>query len=262
MGYPSPTAFHLLPLLLAFLAFTTTSAAPASPKVKVTITVPKSKAAAPLPTLGTYTSGKNTFEIVNKCDFDIWPGIGGMPGHSPLANGGFHLPAGQTSQRISIPQAWSGRVWGRTGCKTDSNGKLKCETGDCEGKLECTAWGEMPVTLAEFTMDAWMGMDFLDISLVDGYNLPMIINPSDPKCKVVSCPHGPTVLDGMAVRNSANSIVAVKNACLAYKNCVSGPNDVTKLFKDACPMAYSYDTDDATSVFTCVDAGYQIVFCP
>jgi hypothetical protein len=35
----------------------------------------------------------------------------------------------------------------------------------------------MDVTLAEFGLDKYEGNDFYDISLVDGYNLPMKIEP-------------------------------------------------------------------------------------
>ena len=37
-------------------------------------------------------------------------------------------------------------------------------------------WGTIPATLAEFNLDAWDGLDFYDVSMVDGSNLPMWIN--------------------------------------------------------------------------------------
>lgn len=45
------------------------------------------------------------------------------------------------------------------------------------------------------------------------------------------------------------------------RNC--GPTKYSKLFKAACPSAYSYAYDDPTSTFTC-SAGtkYLITFCP
>lgn len=35
--------------------------------------------------------------------------------------------------------------------------------------------GDVPVSLAEFTLDAGDGHTYYDISLVDGYNVPMAI---------------------------------------------------------------------------------------
>uniref|UniRef100_J3LCH0 Thaumatin-like protein n=1 Tax=Oryza brachyantha TaxID=4533 RepID=J3LCH0_ORYBR len=42
------------------------------------------------------------------------------------------------------------------------------------------------------------------------------------------------------------------------------PSPYSRFFKDACPRAYSYAYDDATSTFTCAggDTSYDIVFCP
>lgn len=57
------------------------------------------------------------------------------------------------------------------------SGNGRCETGDCGRGLACNgAGGVTPVTLAEFTLDGNGGQDFYDISLVDGYNLPMEIS--------------------------------------------------------------------------------------
>ncbi|XP_039851292.1 pathogenesis-related protein 5-like [Panicum virgatum] len=50
------------------------------------------------------------------------------------------------------PRGWSGWLWGRTLCAADA---------------------AMPATLAKFTLDGSGGLDFFDVSLVDGYNLPM-----------------------------------------------------------------------------------------
>jgi hypothetical protein len=45
--------------------------------------------------------------------------------------------------------------------------------------LECGgAGGDPPATLAEITLDGANGDDFYDISLVDGYNLPLAMTPS------------------------------------------------------------------------------------
>lgn len=66
-----------------------------------------------------------------------------------------------------------------SGCNFDSSGKGTCQTGDCGGVLKCGgAGGEAPASLAEITLDGANGDDFYDISLVDGYNLPLAMTPS------------------------------------------------------------------------------------
>jgi hypothetical protein len=59
----------------------------------------------------------------------------------------------------------------------------------CNGGLLCdarTGTGKPPATLAEFTLGASDGSDWYDVSLVDGYNLPMRINPTQG-CPVADC---------------------------------------------------------------------------
>ncbi|KAG2319705.1 hypothetical protein Bca52824_012918 [Brassica carinata] len=77
----------------------------------------------------------------------------------------------------------------------------------------------------------------------------------------------------LSVRNGG-SVVACKSACAAFDKpefCCTGqfnqpetcpPTDYSRIFKTACPKAYSYAYDDATSTFTCANANYSIIFCP
>ena len=41
---------------------------------------------------------------------------------------------------------------------------------------QCQGFGAIPATLAEYDLDAWDNLDFYDVSMVDGSNLPMYIN--------------------------------------------------------------------------------------
>lgn len=120
-------------------------------------------------------NGNQTFGITvsNQCQETIWPGIVTQGGTAPTAQG-FALNPG-TSKTISVTPDWQGRVWGRTNC-TFSNGQSQgqCTTGEC-GQLDCRQAGNPPATLAEFTMAGSQDQTFYDISLVDGYNLPMAI---------------------------------------------------------------------------------------
>ncbi|KAJ9589771.1 hypothetical protein L9F63_027968, partial [Diploptera punctata] len=42
-------------------------------------------------------------------------------------------------------------------------------------------------TLAEFSINSWNGLDFYDLSVIDGYNLPMKIIPANGGCPTVTC---------------------------------------------------------------------------
>ncbi|XP_066356233.1 thaumatin-like protein [Miscanthus floridulus] len=108
-----------------------------------------------------------TFTIKNNCPYTVWPAA------TPVG-GGTQLNPGQT-WTISVPAGTkSGRVWGRTGCSFNSGGRGHCQTGDCGGALSCTLSGQPPLTLAEFTIGYPNGgNDYYDISVIDGYNLPM-----------------------------------------------------------------------------------------
>lgn len=123
--------------------------------------------------------------IVNNCAETLWPGIGTQGGTGP-GTGGFQLASGDR-RNLTVGNDWQGRVWGRTNCSFNALGTgasnlngnngagRACITGDCGGVLSCVLTGETPVTLVEW--DLMGGSDgkqtFYDVSLVDGYNLPV-----------------------------------------------------------------------------------------
>lgn len=113
--------------------------------------------------------------ITNKCEGTIWPGITTQAGTGP-GTGGFELSQGE-KRELKVSGDWQGRVWGRTNC-TVNDDSCSCETGDCFGKLDCEFSGATPATLAEFTLAGGINgsQTFYDISLVDGYNIPVGIN--------------------------------------------------------------------------------------
>ncbi|MCD9642168.1 Thaumatin-like protein 1 [Datura stramonium] len=227
-----------------------------------------------------------TFTLVNQCSYPVWPGILSGAGTSQLSPTGFQLNPGQAIP-ISVPAGWSGRLWGRTFCSQDSTtGKFTCVTGDCgSGELECTGGAAPPATLAEFTLNGAGGLDFYDVSLVDGYNLPMLVSPQGGtgagNCSATGCVvdlNGPCPSELKLVSTTtgggSDECVACKSACEAFgdpKYCCSGPyatpdtckpTDYSEFFKSSCPRAYSYAYDDGTSTFTCASADYVITFCP
>jgi hypothetical protein len=227
---------------------------------------------------GVYSA--STFTIVNKCGYTVWPGILSGAGTAELPTTGFTLQPGE-SNMLAVPTSWSGRLWGRTLCAQDSTGGFSCVTGDCgSSTIECAGRGAAPpATLAEFTLNGANGLDFYDVSLVDGYNLPMTVVPkggTGGMCNTTGC-----VVDmngacptELKVMSAGDESVACKSACEAFGDpqyCCSGayaspatckPSSYSEFFKSACPLAYSYAYDDGTSTFTCASADYVVTFCP
>ncbi|KAL8472447.1 hypothetical protein ACS0TY_028973 [Phlomoides rotata] len=227
-----------------------------------------------------------TFTFVNQCGYTVWPGILSGAGTAQLSTTGFPLNSG-ASFPVSVPASWSGRMWGRSLCSQDSTtGKFTCLTGDCgSGTVECAGGGAAPpATLAEFTLNGAGGLDFYDVSLVDGYNLPMVIAPQGGggNCTITgcvadlntACPSELKVVSAITTGGGEGGCVACRSACEAFgdpKYCCSGeygtpdtckPSAYSEVFKNACPRAYSYAYDDGTSTFTCASADYTITFCP
>ncbi|MFS7893865.1 putative Thaumatin family [Helianthus anomalus] len=209
------------------------------------------------------------FTIINDCDETIWPAI--TPGDS-FGGGGYALRA-KESKVHTAPVGWSGRIWGRTKCNFDSNGNGTCLTGRCGSSLQCSASGATPSTLAEFTLTT---QDWYDVSLVDGFNLPVSVKPVNGKgnCSIAGCvgdlrQNCPPELSVKA----GGKVVACRSACDVFNTdeyCCRGiygnpvtcqPTYYSKKFKSACPTSYSYAYDDPTSIFTCSGADYTITFC-
>lgn len=184
-------------------------------------------------------------------------------------DGRVELPAAGGCHAFALESLEAGRLWGDTGC----------EDGTCD-----SAPGVTPVTLAELTLGE---LDFYDLSLVDGYNVPMSLAPvagtftpsgggpydcGAPTCVAdlnASCP------DELSHRAADGRTVACLSGCTALGTdelCCRGahgtpdtcpPSDYSRLFKAACPDAYSYAYDDAASTYTCRGgASYDVVFCP
>ncbi|KAK4476396.1 hypothetical protein RD792_015547 [Penstemon davidsonii] len=216
------------------------------------------------------------FTLQNRCKQTIWPGTLSGAGKPLLIHGGVQLKPAQTTT-ITAPSGWSGRFWARTGCVFDqSTKKGSCVTGDCGGVLECGgAGGAPPASLAEFTLDS--PQDFYDVSLVDGFNLPISVIPSggSGNCSSVICDSDLNTVcpKELEVRLKNRGVVACESACMALKKdeyCCTGeynnpklckPSKYSEVFKKACPTSYSYPYDDETSTFTCKGADYLITFC-
>ena len=223
-----------------------------------------------------------SFSFTNACAHPVWVGTLSGATSPPLSRSGFHLASGASST-LAVPSSsqWSGTFWARTGCATDAaTGRFSCATADCgSGAVACDGRGPSPpVTLAEITLAGSGGLDFYDVSLVDGFNVPLSIAPSAKGCRAAACAGDVNAVcpaDLRVVSGGSGATVACKSACNAYgsaRYCCSGaygtpaacgPTNYSRVFKTACPAAYSYAYDDASSTFTCSGAAaYQITFCP
>jgi hypothetical protein len=256
------------------------SAAPAP--ARSALPRPAPPAQPPPPAQPVLASGDRRVTFVNHLSQEIWVAATPDTTH-PLTATGWALRPGQ-NVTITVPNKYNGRFWGRTGCVFHGNAG-HCQTGDCAGVFQCTGWGTIPATLAEWNLDAWDNLDFYDVSMVDGSNLPMYIYPtsgdagskvSPNGCVAAGCTHAvpcPAALQIMA----AGQVVACESPCAKLggdQYCCRGqwaarsacdpakwPVDYAAIFKKAEPYAYSYVDDDATSVYTCKGTcNYNVVF--
>jgi hypothetical protein len=224
------------------------------------------------------SGGGRVLVAANKCSYPVWLAVLANPGKSPYSSETVVQLAPGACTTLGLPSSWAGRFWGKVGCTA--------------GGGACLSGSVPPVTLAELTMNGHGGLDYYDISLVDGYNLPMTFGPIDTRgnplpssggynCANVGCKSNllDTCPPELQVRaGPSNQVVACASACTRFRSnqyCCTGPNQCgpqccpatgySQIFKAACPLAYSYAYDDKTSTFTCssgaVTGGYQLNFC-
>ncbi|KAI0654103.1 Osmotin thaumatin-like protein [Cubamyces menziesii] len=225
-----------------------------------------------------------TMTVYNNCPFTIWPAIFTTPGRLRPSQVTGWTQTSFESVSFSVPDSWGGRIWGRRDCDFDvpNPGPNSCLDGGCVGGLECdpkTGTGVPPATLAEFNLGA---TDNYDVSIVDGYNLPMkIIN--DAGCPAPSCPvdlgpncpmplKGPYEPSGFPVGcRSACSANLDKdptnspNCCTGYysspSTCPSSGVQYYSYFKANCPTAIAYAFDNAEVTCNQGSTNYNISFC-
>lgn len=210
--------------------------------------------------VATEAQATRLFNVTNRCNYTVWAAA--VPG------GGIRLNSGE-SWNLNMTNGTSGaRIWGRTNCTFDNMGLGKCQTGDCNGTLECQTYGTPPNTLIELSLNKYNDLDFYDISLVDGFNIPLQLTPSFNACSTVECNADingecPTQLKVPDGCNNPCTVFNTTEYCCTSGSATCGPTDYSKFFKERCPDAYSYPNDDATSTFTCMGgANYDVVFCP
>ncbi|KAL1410725.1 hypothetical protein Q8F55_001667 [Vanrija albida] len=222
-----------------------------------------------------------TFTVRNSCAQTLWPSFAGSAKleQPPV----WELPAGETTA-FSVPDNYPGmRLWARTGCvPAPTSTGLQCASGD-----------DLPSTLAEFTLSTtgdWT-LDFYDISLVDGFNVPMAITPSRADCHAPRCAANINAVCPPQMRSHVDAAGvnhACAGACLSgfgdelwgNRDCCTGAYgadaalcgisgvDFYHVFKDACPdsYAYAYDEQSGAALYACDTRNgapdYDIEFCP
>ncbi|KAF9527258.1 thaumatin-like protein [Crepidotus variabilis] len=237
-----------------------------------------------------------TFTVTNKCSYTVWPALFtdlNVAKNVPSQPTGWEAAPG-TSVSFQVPDDWkAGRIWGRRECDFTDNtkpGYLQCASGGCNGGLLCdtaTGTGVPPATVAEWTLAGDGGADWYDVSLVDGFNIPMAVTNNVgcpvPDCKAdldATCPTelkkiGPSGavvgcnsscnanLDG----NQANSPNCCSGSFNTPATCPSSRVAFYSFFKSACPnsYAYAYDESSGTALWTCPTAkkaDFTLTFCP
>ncbi len=115
------------------------------------------------------------------------------------------------------------------------------------------------MTLAEISFNTnhyWL--DYYNISLVDGYNLPVEIAGAYGGCDVATCNRdlNPGCPDGNRIWQNGWTI-----ACTKWNDKDNPNNPAARFFDQACPGAYSWSKDDS-KVRACQGQDYRITFCP
>ncbi|CAI9784555.1 unnamed protein product [Fraxinus pennsylvanica] len=200
-----------------------------------------------------------TFNIRNHCPFTVW--AAGVPG------GGRQLRSGQTWRIDVAAGTTAARIWARTGCSFDRSGHGRCQTGDCNGLYQCQDYGAPPNTLAEYSLNQSNNLDFFDISLVEGFNVPMEFSPTSGWCnRGIHCTADingqcPNELRAPGGCNNACTVFKSDQYCCNFGSC--SETNYSRFFKDRCRDAYSYPKDNHASTFTCPGGtNYRVVFCP
>ena len=214
-------------------------------------------------TLSFASSRATQIEILNNCTYTVWAAAN--PG------GGKQLKQGETWTLNDV--TGSGRIWGRTKCTFGSDGRGKCESGDCNGHLDCLANGRAPNTLAEYSINQTNNADVFYVSVVEGFNIPMEFGAAASSSSSSNCSNSisrcATDVNG-ACPMELRDPEGCNNPCTVFGNsqfcCTSGnicePTSYSKFFKDLCQDAFTfpYDFDQRNSCPTGTD--YKVVFCP
>ncbi|KAF7848694.1 LOW QUALITY PROTEIN: hypothetical protein BT93_L1730 [Corymbia citriodora subsp. variegata] len=190
------------------------------------------------------------FDIINNCAQTA----------TAVPVGGRQLDHGQTCS-LDVPAGTkAARIWARTSCHFDGARRGSCETGDCATSV--LGLREAPNMLAEFSLSQHMNREFIDISLVDGFNHRMEFSSTSGGCnRVIRCTAEHAIGQCPAMLKAPGGTVFHTNEyCCDSGPC--GPTPYSRYFKQRCPDAYNYPKDDTATKACPGGANYEVVFCP
>uniref|UniRef100_A0ACD6A0L0 Uncharacterized protein n=1 Tax=Avena sativa TaxID=4498 RepID=A0ACD6A0L0_AVESA len=183
--------------------------------------------------------------LQNLCLYPVWPlitpniGVPAIPDVDDIASrldGG-----GEGLVTLAFPPgAWSGRIVARTGCTDDDY--EKCDTGVAPA----------PTTVAQVSVHGPEGLAQYSVSLVDGFNVPVVVTPlgfvQGEQCPSLGC------------------AVDLDVDCPAEAKAPAGgcrAQGQGRFFKQRCPDTRTTPTDVEATPQNCLQpGGIKIVFCP
>ncbi|CAN6373750.1 unnamed protein product [Urochloa humidicola] len=189
----------------------------------------------------------------NLCPYPVWPLVTANAGVPSVPTDADGEPAGQRLDAngsglatLSFPPGpWSGRVVARTGCAIigdDTGYEIvgRCATGDTP-----------PVTVAQLSVGGAGGQAAYSVSLVDGFNVAVVVTPhgfaEGKRCPTLGC----------AVDLAAECPVGARGP---RGGCSS---EAAAWFKARCPDTRTNATDVEATPQDCVAPGeIKVVFCP
>jgi len=127
--------------------------------------------------------GAPQITVTNQCGYDVWVaqlangGSSVIPGQG--VDGAGKLGSGGTATYTIPDPGWGGRFWPKTGC--DANG-ANCEAGSSSDGCPsdgCEPPADTKVEFFYYPLSDTTDTPYYDISLVDGYSLPIKITPDN-----------------------------------------------------------------------------------
>ncbi|GAA5907952.1 uncharacterized protein JCM6883_004070 [Sporobolomyces salmoneus] len=232
---------------------------------------------------------QRTITIENHCSYTVFPAVSAFPGNEESFTGvtGWESPPGPgKKEEITVPSKWQGRIWGRRGCMTNSEGVLVCVAGGCPGGLECgeSVLGESTALELRLRSSTNGQYDAYDLQNGGGWSVPIRVKPEGKTCTTIECIPD---LEGcpkeeMKLKDSYGVTLGCSSACFAgiedpNVQCCMGefanPETCTpdKIFAyeyfKTCKNSYAYFQDRTTTTVDMLcpsenEPGYTLTFCP
>lgn len=219
--------------------------------------------------------GERCLRVINECGQTVWAGGSGDTVPMDALAAIDALAPGECTA-VAFTSVTGGRVWGRTGCVDDV-----CASDGGAGRG----------TLVQFDLSA-DGTDLYDVSLVDGFDLPVAMQPlgvDARACQAASCAADLRVVcpDGLAELDPDGEIAWCRSICRACSQCDAcndcaaqagacdacmpvadtcctgtgcEANEITQLWKSLCPDAITYSGEGSSTCDRRTD--FDVVFCP